>query len=56
MAATVGEIVFERDGVEHRLVATSRGEGWAASFSDSTSGAQTSAWRSVPIEGDVDFG
>ena len=56
VAATVGEIVFERDGVEHRLVATSRGEGWAASFSDETSGSETSAWRSVPIEGDVASG
>ena len=56
VAATVGEIVFERDGVEHRLVATSRGEGWAASFSDETSGVETSAWRSVPIEGDATSG
>lgn len=53
VATAIGEVTFERDGRRHRLVAIGRGEQWYLSFSDATSGVLTSAWRIVPIEGEV---
>jgi len=55
-ASAVGEVVLVRDGVEHRLVATGRGDAWSVSFRDATSGVTSSAWRTVGVEGDVASG
>lgn len=52
LATAVGEVTFERDGREHRLVAIGRGDAWYLSFSDATSGVLSSAWRIVPVAGD----
>lgn len=52
LATAVGEVVLRRDGREHRLVATARGDDWLLAFSDATSGVLTSAWRAVPVLGD----
>lgn len=56
VASAVGEVVFHRGGREHRAVATARGSAWLLSFSDATSGVLTSAWRAVPVEGEVASG
>lgn len=52
VASAVGEVVFTRDGAEHRLVAVGKGERWTVLFSDETSGVTSSAWRVVGLSGD----
>ncbi|SDS11249.1 DUF1684 domain-containing protein [Microlunatus soli] len=45
----IGEVWFERDGAEHRLVVFGD-HGTSILFSDVTSGAETAPWRILPIE------
>lgn len=51
-ASAVGEVVLTWRGAEHRLVATGRHGSWSVSFSDATSGIESSAWRAAAVEGD----
>jgi len=61
VATTLGTVTVQIDGRDHTLTATGRADRWHLSFSDATSGAQTSAWRVVPVQitgpdaGVVDF-
>lgn len=61
VATTVGTVTLPIAGRDQSLTATELGDRWFVSFSDATSGEQTSAWRLVPVHitgpgaGAVDF-